>query len=117
MALILGGLLAGCGSQTGSGPSTDKSASPAAEPTDLTCPDGERVGTDGGLLAQPPDGFDTPEEAVESWLTNTKNADDYVLSADGKGACILRDNGTAHTKVSFIRSSGYTVHGYEACSS
>lgn len=112
------GLLAGCGSETEPSPSAVESASAAAEPTDLTCPTDERVGTAGGLLAEAPDGFDTREEAVEEWLRGgSHEGDDYIIFSDGTGAWILRADGTAHTKVSFLRSKGFVVHGYESCSS
>ncbi len=113
----LGVLLAGCGSETEVAPATTPSATSVPEPTELSCPDNMQVGTDGGLLAKMPNGFDTPEEAVEDWLSGNESSDDnYVLARDGSGAWILRDDGTAHTRVEFLRHSGYTVHGYQACS-
>ena len=108
--------LTACGSDT-SAVATSKTASPEAAPTDLTCPTVERVQTDGGYLAELPDGFDTREEAVEAFLANN-NAfdDDYALGPDGKSAWVLRADGTAEARLTFLRHSGYTVHGYEACS-
>jgi len=120
-------LLAACGTADGSAPPApaDKAASakatetsPAAPPKDLTCPTDLRVATDGGLLAELPNGYDTRAEAVEAFLAvDDQWGDDYVLAEGGESAWILREDGTAEARVSFLRHQGFTVHGYQACAS
>lgn len=117
-ATVFGLALAACGQSADSAPKPGtESSTPAAAPTDLTCPSDERVGTDGGLLAEQPDGLDTRDEAIEAWLSRMQGwGEDYVLTDNRRGAWILREDGTAHAKVDFIRHQGFTVHGYTACS-
>lgn len=86
-------------------------------PTHLTCPTEERVSTAGPYWARLPDGSATPEETVEAWMSHTKLGQGFVLTNHVHGAWILRSDGTAVAKVDFIRYSGYTVDGYEACAS
>jgi hypothetical protein len=113
--------LAGC---TGEESSKDSAIGPPTEsvqatPTSLTCRTNERVGTPGGYWAHLPDGYPTREKAVaawlSSWLSSRHFGSDFAVTSDGKSAWILRADGTAMAKVHFLRHSGYTVHGYEAC--
>jgi hypothetical protein len=120
VTLALATVLCGCGEAVSL---RESPPSPAAEPgpapTALTCPTGEMVTSDGGLFAAGhlPDGYATPERAVEVWLGDVQRfGDDYVLTRDGRGAWVLRPDGTAKARVSFLRHSGYSVHGYQACS-
>src|SRR3954451_16180311 len=98
----------------------DESPSPTAAPipATLTCPDGEFVWSEGGLLAEPiPPGHPTREAAVEAWLATAppRFSRDYVIAADGKTAWLVRKNGTAETKLRFLHHKGFTVHGYDSC--
>ena len=114
-ALTVAACLAACGHHDGR---PTPAAGSTREPTDLTCPGGDAVGTDGGYLAELPDGFDTREEAVESWLSQNHDfTGPYVISADGRGAWLVREDGTAKARLEFLRHSGFTVHGYERCTS
>lgn len=96
--------------------SDDPAATPAM-PSALSCPVEQRVSTDGGDYAKLPDGFETRERAVESWLASAdRSADDFVLTDDGEGAWILQTDGTVVASVSFLPNiNGFYVHGYEAC--
>jgi hypothetical protein len=109
--------LAACGADR---PTALESPSPTADPipATLTCPDGEFVWSEGGLLAEPiPPGHPTREAAVEAWLATAppRFSRDYVIAADGKAAWLLRKNGTAETKLRFLHHNGFTVHGYDSC--
>src|SRR4051794_33842402 len=98
--LALVACLSACGNDTST---VDTTTAPAAAPTTLTCPSDEGVSTDGGYLAELPDGFDTREEAVEAFLAdNDAFDDDYVISSDGKGAWVLRADGTAEARLTFL---------------
>jgi hypothetical protein len=98
---------------------SEPAASQAASkpPKRLTCPNGEFVGTDGGLLAAGAklEGTETAGEAVEKWMASQGGAD-YVLTDDASGAWVLRADGTARAKVNLLLSHGWVVHGYQACS-
>ena len=52
---------------------------------------------------------------MKAWLAASQFGDDFILTPDGQHAWILRPDGTAVARVHFLRHSGYTVHGYEAC--
>ena len=113
--LVLPAVLAGCGAEvaTSSGdepkPSTQESAAPA--PKGLTCPTGARVATEGGSLAEWPEGEDTPEEVVAAESTAEEP---WVLV--GKKAYVLRPDGTAFEVHDLVKGpKGWFAHGYEAC--
>lgn len=117
-------VLAACGHEVVDASPEVRSGAPAPRPapTQLSCPSNEMVSTAGGYLKKMPDGFDTREEAVESWLATTRNLDgedwsdaDYVIAEGGHEAWVLRDNGSAQARVDFLFSSGFTVQGYDAC--
>jgi hypothetical protein len=118
--LLAAPLIAGCGGTSTAARSVPtETVHEASTPTALTCPSGEGVQDPGGLLAKRPDGYDTREQAVEAWLEDTEWAPadaDFVVAEDGKSAWILRTDETATAQVRFLRHSGFTVYGYEACS-
>ena len=123
---VLSVLLVGCGQEVVD-ESADEPAASAPQPpapTALSCPSDTSVHTAGGLLSKMPNGFDTREEAVEDWLSRSKSPTggdwggaDYIIDENGREAWILRDDGTAVARVRFLRHSGFTVHGYNACTS
>lgn len=83
----------------------------AALPTDLTCDTNELVNGSGGLLAEFPQGPDTPEELVAA----ASSADrPWVLSV-GEG-WELRPDGTAFARHTIVLGpNGYFFDGYQAC--
>ena len=86
-------------------------------PKKLTCPSGEFVATDGGLLAAGGKlkGTETAGEAVEKWMAS-QGGIHYLLTEDASGAWVLRADGTARAKVNLLLGDGWVVHGYQACS-
>lgn len=101
------------------GPSTSElglvEVTPTAMPTELNCPSGNTVGTDGGLLAKLPDGVGSREEALARWLERFPRwGKRFVIDDDGS-AWILRNDDTARARVTFIQHKGFTAHGYEEC--
>lgn len=90
-------------------------ATPSPMPSELSCPSGNMVGTDGGLLAEFLDGYDTREEALAVWLEHWPQwGKRYAIAEDGS-AWILRADGTALARVTFIEHKGFTAHGYDEC--
>jgi hypothetical protein len=117
--------LAGCSSESSSAEPVPQ-ASPGSEggglprtqsiPTRLDCRGRGVVSTDGGLLAAgaTPKGADTPELAVEAFLSAMELArHDHVV--DGAEAWVLRSDGTAVARVNFLLGDGWTIHGYSLC--
>ena len=91
---------------------------PAPSPTELTCPTDLRVVSSGGFVArQSLDGHDTQDRAVDAWARTRasliKEEVDALPTDDG--AWVLRADGTAIAKVSFIENKGFTVYGYQVC--
>ena len=75
------------------------------------------MGTDGGLLeaGATPKGFETPELAVQNFLSSIKLAGhDYVVDIP-RGAWVLRPDGSAMGRVDFLLGDGWLVHGYSLC--
>src|SRR6476620_9835045 len=88
--------LAGCGDQTRA-PHAAAKQSASSTPTTLTCPRGEYVWSEGGLLAPPiADGYATRQAAVQAWLAKAppRFSRHYVISRDGKVAWLVREDGT-----------------------
>ncbi len=90
-------------------------AAPTPLPSELSCPSGNAVGTDGGLLAELPDGYDTRKEALATWLEHWPEWGRRYTIADDGTAWILRADGTARAHVTFIEHEGFTAQGYEEC--
>ena len=90
---------------------------PTPAPTVLTCPEGEYVWNEGGLLAEPgPSGFMTREAAVEAWLERAPGFSHvYVIADGGKAVWLLRSDGTAETRLRLLPHHGFFVHGYDGC--
>lgn len=114
-------LLGGCGgTSTATRVASTAPVNETSTPTALTCPSGEQVEDPGGLVAKPPHGYGTQEQAIEAWLRDNDwagDAADFVLATNGKSAWIVREDGTATAHVQFVRHDGFTVYGYQACSS
>lgn len=128
--VLLSGVLAGCGtsgapvaSDVPSQPRTSAITSTVADGTNpvgevqsLVCPSGELSETVGGFLLKEPDGLPTRGEAVESWLRDSQfRGHAYRVSEDGEAAYVLRADDTPVARLSFIRHSGFTVHGVLNC--
>ncbi len=104
--------LLGCGTEVGRS-AADAPKAPAASdpPTELTCPSGEMVGSDGGFLSKWPEGADDPDSVVaaarmpgETWVRV------------GKRAYVLRSDGTAFEVHDLVHGpKGWFLQGYEAC--
>ena len=117
--------LAGCSSESPAAePAPQTSRSSAEEelpstqslPTRLDCRGRGVVSTDGGLLeaGATPKGADTPEHAVEAFLSAMELArHDYVV--DVAEAWVLRSDGTAVARIDFLLGDGWTIHGYSLC--
>lgn len=121
---VLAVALAGCGEEVAGAAAqpTSELAEPAT-PSALSCPSNKFFTTEGGFLAEKPDGFPTREQAVESFLAakiarvNGWADAGYVISEDGKVGWVLREDGTAQVRLNFLRHDGFTVYGFDACSS
>ncbi|WP_143099672.1 hypothetical protein [Nocardioides psychrotolerans] len=90
----------------------------AATPSALTC--GGRSMISAAPPFGNPDGVGTRGEAIGVFLTSRVAAAldstaAYVIEGPGRGAWLLRDDGSAHAHVNFETSNGYAVWGYQAC--
>ena len=115
LALALPAVLVGCGSEAATTASDEPEPATkeivVREPEGLTCPTDERVSTAGGMLAEWPEGEDTPEEVVAAESTPEEP---WVLV--GKKAYVLRPDGTAFEVHELVKGpKGWFAHGYEAC--
>lgn len=114
--LVLAIVTAGCAGRASDRPFAAATPPVTAAPTELACPGGLTVGTPGGLYAEPPDGYDTRDEAVEEWLEAMHQpGEPYVLSVDGTRAWVLREDGTPRMRIDLLEHDGFTAHGYEEC--
>ena len=115
--------LAGCATETSSAnPKAEPTGSPSQSeapdvPKRLDCRGGGAVGTAGDLMeaGATPKGFETPEQAVEGFLSSMElGGHDYVVDIP-RGAWLLRADGSAMGRVDFLLGDGWLVHGYRLC--
>ena len=129
-ALVLGGLLAGCGQQT-----TDSSAAEGltagsmeagaaaadeqvarlakGEPRpELTCPTGERKSMIADL-APGARGAPTPEEALDD--QRLRDGERVLVTANGSTAWVLRPDGTASEVIGLTEADGWFVTQRTSC--
>lgn len=123
LSSLAGLCLMGCMTACGAGNDTAATGStgsltPDPVPTALTCPHDSMVLTAGGLFTgSTPAGYNTRRAAVDAWLAHAppRFSRTYVISSNGRIAWLLRKDGTAETKLRFLRHEGFLVHGYESC--
>lgn len=90
----------------------------AATPSALTC--GGRSMISAAPPFGNPDGVATRADAIGVFLTSRVAAAldataAFVVEGLGRGAWLLREDGSAHAQVNFETSNGYAVWGYQAC--
>lgn len=109
-------LVAACGTREAGDTSTSADAEERPTPVDITCPSGQSGGTDGGFFPEddPPEGYATPEQAAEVWVSKVYPGSAYVLVRDG--LLVLRDDGTATARAFWLEGrEDFLVDGYRAC--
>jgi len=108
----------------GCGPSPTTPAALAGEgasaPTQITCAGTHQVIADLDYFGHE-SGFETPQSATRDWIELHRHdaTRDFVVARvtrRGATAFLLRDDGTAHTRLTLDRSeNGWFVGGYQAC--
>lgn len=114
LALLAVLTLAGCGDETANDTPAAQVSNAAVAPTGVTC-EGDKVVSIIDFF-EIPDGAESPAEAARTW--GGVDGDPVALGDDGVSAFVLRDDGTAHTKLSLIGDdgTGWAVGATESCS-
>lgn len=86
------------------------------DPRALDCPNDRAVLSAGGLLAETSAGYNTPERAVEAWLTQRDWVGSaYQVAPTGSAARILREDGTVRAQIRLVTGRGYIEQGFVLC--